>query len=143
MVRYLLDCPSAVLQADIRFLPLAVGHLVRNAIIHGGDSGRVDVVATAQKTDAGECVAIVVRDHGPGLSADVMAQCFELFGQSESALTRSEHGIGLGLPYARRVVEAHGGNLRLMTPREGGLAATVTLPARLPVFQTIGQMRVG
>jgi signal transduction histidine kinase len=117
--------------------------LVRNAIIHGGDSGRVDVVATAQKTDAGECVAIVVRDHGPGLSADVMAQCFELFGQSESALTRSEHGIGLGLPYARRVVEAHGGNLRLMTPREGGLAATVTLPARLPVFQTIGQMRVG
>lgn len=142
IVRYLQDCPGAVLRADARFLPLAIGHLVRNAIIHGGDSGRVDVVATARKSDAGEHVMLVVRDQGPGLSDEAVAQCFEPFGQSQCALTRSEHGFGLGLPFARRVVEAHGGSLRLASPPEGGLAATILLPATLPATQAIGRLRI-
>jgi signal transduction histidine kinase len=145
IVRYLLDCPSAEIDCDARFLPDAVRHLVRNAIVHGAEAGqgaRVDVIATAQRAPGQpDRVVIAVRDYGDGIAAERLRHCLEPFAQGDDALTRREHGFGLGLPFARRVIEAHRGMMRIARPPEGGCLITVSLPAKLPAHQTIGQLR--
>jgi signal transduction histidine kinase len=143
VVRYLLDCPSAKINLDARYLPKALRHLVRNAIVHGAvEGGRVDVIATAER-DArdGERVLFIVRDGGRGFSESNLEHCLQPFAQGEDALTRAVHGFGLGLPFARRVIESHGGQMKVVTAPEGGCIVTVVLPAELPAHQTIGQMR--
>lgn len=134
-VRYAVECPSAIIQADGRYLPIALAHLVRNGVAHGvAASGerRVDVAAVANAGKASGRVVIVVRDYGPGIAPETLAQCFEPFRQGEDALTRSAQGFGLGLAFARRVVEAHGGRLAVQQAPEGGCLVTVLLPAIVP-----------
>lgn len=145
VVRYVLDCPSAKIECDSRYLPQALRQLVRNAMIHGCDAGqgdRVEVVATAQRSPGlPDRVVIAIRDYGPGIAADRLRHCLEPFAQGDDALTRREHGFGLGLPFARRVVEAHRGSMRIARPADGGCLVTITLPALLPEHQSIGQLK--
>jgi signal transduction histidine kinase len=54
---------------------------------------------------------------------DVLAHAFEPF------FTTKSRGTGLGLPLARRIVEAHGGEITLGTPAGGGTTVTLVLPA--------------
>ena len=49
----------------------------------------------------------------------------------EPFFTTKHRGTGLGLPTARRIVEAHGGELTLANAPNGGTAARVTLPRHL------------
>jgi signal transduction histidine kinase len=133
-IRYGLDCPDAVIEVDSRYFVDAVRHIVRNAIVHGApDGGTVDVVAAAQRSQAGaDRLTIAVRDSGPGIPREKLARCLAPFGQGEDALTRVEHGFGLGLPFARKVIEAHNGVMRIASPQTGGCVVTISLPAAIP-----------
>jgi signal transduction histidine kinase len=65
---------------------------------------------------------VIVTDEGPGLSADVLDKMFEPF------FTTKHRGSGLGLPTARRIVEAHGGELTANNRPQGGASLAVRLP---------------
>jgi signal transduction histidine kinase len=58
-------------------------------------------------------VEIVVEDQGVGVAAENIGKLFERFYQTEDHLTREHGGLGLGLAIAKRIVEAHGGQIRV------------------------------
>ena len=75
----------------------------------------------------GDGVVIEVRDHGPGVPPDQLAQLSEAFYRPDGARQRSTGGVGLGLYLARMVAQAHGGRFSVRNA-EPGLAVRVELP---------------
>ena len=65
---------------------------------------------------------ISVADQGPGIPADVRAKIFNPF------FTTKSRGTGLGLPTAKRLVDAHRGDLLVECPTGGGTRVVVRLP---------------
>ncbi len=57
------------------------------------------------------------------MPAEVRDKVFEPF------FTTKHRGTGLGLPTARRIVEAHGGTIEIDTPASGGTVVLISLPA--------------
>jgi two-component system, OmpR family, sensor kinase len=97
-------------------------NLIDNALAYGK---RADLVLA--QTAAG--VIVTVRDEGPGLPEHLLETVFDPFTRAEPSRNRESGGVGLGLSIARSIAQDHGGGLSLANGREGGLVATVMLPA--------------
>ena len=69
-----------------------------------------------------------VRDPGPGISAVDQAKLFQEFQQADNAITRKKGGTGLGLAISKRIIEMHGGNIRVELQVGQGSTFSVTLP---------------
>ena len=69
----------------------------------------------------GQC-RVSIADAGPGMPPDVREHAFEPF------FTTKSRGTGLGLPLAKRIVDAHGGEIQIDTPPTGGTVVTLLLP---------------
>jgi signal transduction histidine kinase len=95
-------------------------NLVLNAVDACEEGGRVSIRA---QVDAAE-LEISVEDSGPGVPLEDAERVFEPFFTTKGA----ERGTGLGLPVARRIVEAHGGELLLDSPAGGGATFVVRVP---------------
>jgi two-component system OmpR family sensor kinase len=74
-------------------------------------------------------VEIAVTDGGPGVPAEHAAQIFERFYRVDRARARAQGGAGLGLPIARDIARAHGGELLLANPGEPHATFVIRLPA--------------
>jgi signal transduction histidine kinase len=98
-------------------LKQVVLNLLLNAV-EATDGG--GAICLSAHTDAGG-VAVRVSDTGVGIAAGDLPLIFD-----ESYSTR---GGGLGLPIARRIVEAHGGAIRVESSQGAGTTFTVWLPA--------------
>jgi signal transduction histidine kinase len=113
------------LQADPRELSRALSNLVTNAIRHTPEGGRVRVAATAT---AGE-VLITVADGCGGIPEADLARVFDLAWRATAARTPDAGGgAGLGLTIVRGIVEAHGGQVRVVNAGDG-CSFEVRLPA--------------
>ena len=66
---------------------------------------------------------VTLRDAGPGIGPDVLDKIFTPF------FTTKARGTGLGLPTAKRIIEAHGGRIAVACPPGGGTTVTVELPS--------------
>ncbi len=73
---------------------------------------------------------LVVRDHGIGISPLLQSRIFDRFERAVPA--RHYGGLGLGLYISLRIVEAHGGSIRVESQPGAGAAFTVELPLRVP-----------
>ena len=103
-------------------LKRSFANLVGNALKYGG-AARVALAP-------GEGVSTVtVEDDGPGLPPDELERVFEPFYRLEDSRNRETGGTGLGLPIARNIFRAHGGDVVLANRPGGGARAVVTLPA--------------
>ncbi len=80
-----------------------LSNLLLNAAQAQGDSGRIEIEAAPSKGG----VAIRVRDHGPGVPLENRERIFD------ALFTTKARGTGLGLALCRRIVVAHGGEIRL------------------------------
>lgn len=117
----LLEGATPVVEADPRLLERAIGNLVRNAIAHGEASPHRPAEIRVE-TD-GDGATVTVRDHGPGIEPEVAAGLFERFRSRTGSA-----GHGLGLPLARWIARAHGGDLTVDAPPDGGAAFVLSLP---------------
>jgi signal transduction histidine kinase len=100
--------------------------LATNAIEAVDDGGRVHVVAAIGP--AASRARIGVGDDGPGMDSDTAARACDPFFSGREA----GRGIGLGLPKARRLIEASGGNLVIESRPGRGTRCIVDLPALPP-----------
>jgi len=103
-------------------LKRALANLVGNAVAYGG---------AAQLTltpPAARLLRIAVADDGPGVPEGELENVFQPFRRLETSRNRETGGTGLGLPIARNIFRAHGGDVVLRNRREGGLEALATLP---------------
>jgi PAS domain S-box-containing protein len=110
---------APVIDADPELLKVVFLNLLANGAqaMQGRGAIRVslDVVGAACR--------IVFTDQGPGIPADVREKIFTPF------FTTKSRGTGLGLPTAKRLIEAHRGDITIACPPSGGTAVTVYLPA--------------
>ncbi len=78
--------------------------------------------------DNGQQVEILVRDHGPGIPAQMREQVFEPYFRLEGSRNRNSGGVGLGLAIAREAARRHGGDLHFEETPGGGATAVLRLP---------------
>ncbi|MCK8455167.1 ATP-binding protein [Sphingomonas faeni] len=100
-------------------LTRCLSNLVDNAIKHGGD-------AHIAARRAGKTVIVTVRDHGPGMSEDMLAHAFDPFVRADTSRSSGD-GTGIGLTIARAQAAAIGGHISLANHPGGGLEATLAL----------------
>jgi signal transduction histidine kinase len=74
-------------------------------------------------------LVIEIEDEGPGIPPAELDRVFEPFHRGEPSRSRETGGVGLGLPIARNILRAHGGDVTLANRAMGGVKATMTLPA--------------
>ena len=115
------DLPLLELDEDL--VAAAVENAVRNAREALGDSGEVRVSTHLRLArGASPHVELVVEDTGIGMDARVVERAFEPF------FTTKSGGTGLGLPFIRRVMEAHGGTARLRSQPQAGTRLELVFP---------------
>jgi signal transduction histidine kinase len=71
---------------------------------------------------------LLVEDDGPGIPPGELEAVFQPFHRLEGSRNRETGGVGLGLPIARNILRAHGGDVVLRNRTNGGLSAEATLP---------------
>ena len=76
-----------------------------------------------------ESLNIIISDNGPGIPEESMNQVFRPFFRLDQARNAETGGTGLGLSVARDVARGHGGDIYLSKGSQGGLEATVSVPA--------------
>ncbi len=103
-------------------LKRALTNLVINAVNYGGGA-RVHLHAPADGV-----VRLDVEDDGPGIPDDELQRVFLPFHRVDASRNNDRGGMGLGLPIARNILRAHGGDVAVANRAEGGLRVTVTLP---------------
>lgn len=111
--------------ADSRGLRTMLTNLVQNAVTHSPAGGVVHVGAGR----IGSEVEITIRDQGPGVESAELPRLLQPFEQGGSALTRSQEGVGLGLPIVDLLSRAMGGQLKLSSSLGAGFLARLILPA--------------
>ena len=114
-------------------LRLLLRNLLNNSLRHAAGAAKPPEVAVtcSWPGSAAPGLTVVVRDHGPGVPGDQLAQLAQAFHRPDSARTRSAGGVGLGLYLCRLVAQAHGGTLSLSNAQPG-LRVTVSLPQANP-----------
>lgn len=119
------DLPTFLL--DRIRIRLLLRNLLDNALRHGAGAALPPELHICRSNAAGQGVEIEVRDHGPGVPEEQLAQLSQAFFRPDTARTRSAGGVGLGLYLCRLVAQAHGGTFAVRNARPG-LAVTVSLP---------------
>lgn len=115
-----------VLIADERRTKQILLNLLSNAVKFS-DPGKTVSVQT-ELTDSGD-LEISVIDNGIGMAPDEIEKAMSEFGQTDSGLNRKHEGTGLGLPLTLKLMELHGGTLRLASKKGAGTTATAVFPA--------------
>jgi signal transduction histidine kinase len=107
-----------LIRIDPERLTQAMINIMKNgmqAIGHGG-------MLSVESRSFGDRVEVIVSDSGPGIPPEQMEKIFNYY------YTTKEKGVGLGLPIAHRIIEAHGGQLRVESQLGLGTRVTVILP---------------
>nr|WP_052479123.1 HAMP domain-containing sensor histidine kinase [Kibdelosporangium sp. MJ126-NF4]CEL22285.1 sensor histidine kinase [Kibdelosporangium sp. MJ126-NF4]CTQ93067.1 sensor histidine kinase [Kibdelosporangium sp. MJ126-NF4] len=113
-----LDAPAEVIVVgDERLLRHVVLNLVGNALQHTPEDTRITVSVHGDR--------LSVTDEGPGMPPEVAERIFERFYRAEKR--QSDSGSGLGLAIVRRIVQAHGGEVHVITQPGEGSTFTVML----------------
>ena len=106
-------------------------NLVDNAIKYASEAEAKQVGVTCGYTEEG--VVVAVRDQGPGVAPEHLAQIFDPFFRGESELTRTAKGAGIGLALAKRLAEKMGAQLSGKNLGQGGFEARLTFPLAGPL----------
>jgi signal transduction histidine kinase len=107
-------------RGDAELLERLVVNLLHNAVDHNAPGGWVEV-------EIGDDPALVVRNSGPAVPADVVDSLFEPFRRHGGERTGDSRNAGLGLSIVDSVVRAHGGAVRAEPRDDGGLVVSVSL----------------
>lgn len=125
-IKKVLREPDLELCCDRALIARAIGKLVDNAIKFSPRG--VSIVVGAATLKGGD-LAFLVRDAGPGMSAERLALAMQPFNQADMSFRRSKEGLGLGLPLANAIITAHGGRLKLDSAIGQGTSALLILPS--------------
>ncbi len=119
--------PLTPLELDVDSLRIsqALSNLLTNAAKYTDPGGRIALDIQHSATE----IAFTVTDSGIGLPAAVLPTIFEMFSQVDSAIDRSEGGLGIGLALVKGLVVLHGGTVEAAS---AGLGKGSTFTMRIP-----------
>ena len=125
-----LDAGLPLVLADKLAMKHAFQNLVDNALKYGTTQDHwIGVFASAIRDEHGSAVEVRVADHGPGIPEAEQRRIFDPFFRGQRALKDQVHGTGLGLNLVKKIVEAHGGTIRVNSHPAQGTEFVVRIPA--------------
>ena len=119
-----LDAPEQTVYGDGEHLSSLVNNLLDNAIKYS--AGSPEITVTTRNFDSS--IVVSVEDKGIGMSKSVQSKIFERFYRQSSGNVHDVKGFGLGLNYARAIIEAHKGNISVFSEPGKGSRFDVFLP---------------
>lgn len=120
-----LDAARVSVCGDPRLLADAVSNLLDNGIRYNRPGGRVEASLEEENGTA----ILRVTDTGIGIPPGAESQLFERFYRVDSARSRANGGVGLGLAIVRSIVQAHEGSISVASTPGTGTEFTIRLPA--------------
>ena len=118
------DLPDLAL--DWMRMSQALGNVIGNALNCTGASGNISIRA---EVESGATLVITIADDGIGIDAADLPHVFDRFYRTDQSRSLGIGGTGLGLAITRAIVEAHQGNIAVVSDGPGqGAAVTVRLP---------------
>lgn len=118
------DIPDAAAVADEELMAQAFLNILGNAVKFTPEGGGISVVM--RRTP--QLLTVTVSDTGCGMDEETMAHIFEKFYQGDKS--HATQGVGLGLALVRRIVQLHGGEMKVSSEVGKGSAFTIELPQR-------------
>jgi len=104
------------LQVDPALMGRVLGNLVDNALKFTDNGGVIRLWARQDPEDSGGAILLGVSDTGPGIPAEAQPLLFQKFQQV--SMQGRRRGTGLGLPFCKLAVEAHGGRIWVESPSD-------------------------
>lgn len=117
-----LSGPAATCEADSFSLRQVFRNILENSLSACADPVEIDVSIEETRFRSRPAVTVSIQDNGPGMTPEQRQKIFEPF------FTTKTHGTGLGMAIARRIVEAHGGEIRVGDSGHPGALLLITLP---------------
>jgi signal transduction histidine kinase len=111
------------LHVDVEKLERVLVNLISNALKFTSEGG-VTIVIDVDGTET----RLSVTDTGVGIAPEVLPRIFERFNQGDGSTTRRYGGTGIGLAYAKEIVELHGGHITVDSTPGKGSTFVVHLP---------------
>lgn len=93
-------------------------NIIKNAVESMPGGGVMSICVTSSENE----IAVSINDTGKGMSEEELGDLFQPF------YTNKKNAIGFGLVYARQVVEAHSGSIRISSEKGKGTSVTITVP---------------
>jgi two-component system nitrogen regulation sensor histidine kinase NtrY len=115
---------NLLLNADRKMLEQVLINVIQNALnaLSGNPRGLINIEANEEKNGT---VVMNITDNGPGIPANIVDKVFVPF------FTTEEKGNGIGLSLSRRIMQLHGGTLRLRSEEKKGTTVILTFPVQI------------
>ncbi|ABY34108.1 MAG TPA: HAMP domain-containing protein [Chloroflexus aurantiacus] len=127
------------IEVDPQRIAQVLGNLIGNALRHTPAGG--EVIVSAHRDESG--IRFEVRDTGAGIDPADLPYIFDRFYKADRARSRSSGGAGLGLAIARRLVEAHGGQIWATSALQQGTTVSFRLPVSPTAPEPANQLSTG
>lgn len=119
-----LAAKSHLIKADQTHLSNSINNLIDNAIKYSNEL--LDI--TVKTWNGNEGVYVSVADKGIGMSAESYKKIFESFYRATTGNLHDVKGFGLGLSYAKTIIEQHNGTINVKSEKDKGSTFTIFLP---------------
>jgi two-component system phosphate regulon sensor histidine kinase PhoR len=124
VIKVEMNATKDIIYGDIEHLTSLVHNLLDNAIKYSPEAPDI----TLQTADSVNGVILSVEDKGIGMSKSVQSKIFERFYRQSSGNIHDVKGFGLGLNYVRAIVEAHKGEITVISEPGKGSRFEIFLP---------------
>jgi signal transduction histidine kinase len=114
-----------LVRGDVARLKQVFSNILHNAARYTSEPD--EVVVRVEATEAE--VTVEVCDRGIGIEPSMLPRVFDLFAQASTAIGRQDAGLGIGLTVVKRLVQDHGGSVRV---ESAGTGCGTTFVVRLP-----------
>jgi two-component system osmolarity sensor histidine kinase EnvZ len=114
---------------EIKVKQVSIKRALANVIQNAFKYSQGDVEITTKLSEDKKFVVIEVLDQGEGIPEDQIERLFQPFTQGDTA--RGTEGSGLGLAIIKRIIDAHGGKVRLSNREHSGLSVKIELPINI------------
>jgi two-component system, OmpR family, sensor kinase len=119
------DIPDQlIIQGDAEKLHRAFSNILDNAVKYNMDGGQIELTGDQSETE----LTVTVSNTGPGVAEAEILKVFDQFYRVEKSRSMQHGGSGLGLAIVKRIIDLHGGKVRLESEQDAWTRVTVSLP---------------
>ncbi|MEW5820583.1 MAG: CHASE2 domain-containing protein [Cyanobacteriota bacterium] len=112
------------IRADKKYFRIAVKNLIDNAIKYSPDD--TQILITSKKQNA--FIEFIVKDHGYGIPEKDLEKLFNKFYRVKTQVHQTAKGTGLGLSFVKRIIELHGGTIKINSVLNEGSEFILNIP---------------